>query len=233
MGMFAHATLSRSPMLSQRVMPPLCSRIAIVEDQTIFREMLAEILLRTGRIEIVGQYSTGESAEEALGDQSPDLVLLDALLPDKRGIDVLRFLRQVHPKLSVIIVTAHARPALVQEAVESGARGVVSKTAPLQELATAVDRVLHGGRYFCSVTSSLLADVVESPERGAELTPRQCKVVELVARGLSSKEIAEVLNISEKTVQNHRLQIREKLGIHDVAGLTRFAIERGFIEPRA
>jgi DNA-binding NarL/FixJ family response regulator len=209
------------------------SKVAIVEDQTIFREMLAEVLVRTGRIEIVGQYSTGESAEAALLQSVPDLVLLDALLPDKRGIDVLRALKVKHPKLSAVLVTAHARPALVQEAVAAGARGVVSKTAPLHELAAAVDRVLHGGRYFCSVTSGLLADAVESPELSTELTPRQYKVVELVARGLSSKEIAEVLKISEKTVQNHRLQIREKLRIHDVAGLTRFAIERGLIEPRA
>lgn len=209
------------------------AQVAIVEDQTIFREMLAEILRATGRIEIVGEYSTGESAERALSAKAPDLVLLDALLPDIRGIEVLQKLRARHPHLPVVLVTGHARPVLVQEAVESGARGVVSKAAPLQELATAVDRVLHGGRFFCSVTSGLLADVVERPQLGEELTPRQYKIVELVARGLSSKEIGDVLNISEKTVQNHRLQIRERLGIHDVAGLTRFAIERGLIEPGA
>lgn len=207
--------------------------VAIVEDQTIFREMLAEILRASGRVQIVGQYSTGESAEQALSKHAPDLVLLDALLPDMRGIDVLQNLRARHPRLAVVLVTAHARPALVQEAVEAGARGVVSKAAPLEELSTAVDRVLHGGRYFCSLTAALLAEVVENPITKDELTPRQRKVLELVARGLSSKEIAEVLHISEKTVQNHRLQIREKLSIHDVAGLTRFAIERGLIEPRA
>jgi len=216
-------------------------KLVIVEDQTIFREMLAEILTGTGRMVIVGQYATGESALAALSpransgkcDVSPDLVLLDGVLPDMRGLDVMRVLRERCPKLPVVLVTAHARPELVQEAVAAGARGVVSKGAPLHELGLAVDRVLSGGRYLCSITTQLLAEVMAEPARASELTPRQCKVVELVARGLSSKEIAVVLKISEKTVQNHRLQIREKLGIHDVAGWTRFAIERGWIEPRA
>jgi DNA-binding NarL/FixJ family response regulator len=213
------------------------SRLVIIEDQTIFREMLAEVLTATGRVVIGGQYASGQSALEAsanwLPPFCPDLVLLDGVLPDMRGLDVLRELRFRRPRLPVVLVTAHARPALVQEAVEAGARGVVSKAAPLHELATAVDRVLSGGRYFCSITTGLLAEVVEEPSLKGDLTPRQCKIVELVARGLSSKEIANVLHISEKTVQNHRLQIREKLRIHDVAGWTRFAIERGWIEPRA
>lgn len=208
-------------------------RLAIVEDQTIFRQLLAEVLRSSQRFQVVGEYASGTEALPALLTTPVDLVLLDAILPDMRGLELLAQLREKKPRLPVILVTAHARPILVQEALAAGVRGVVAKSAPFHELEQSVDRVLGGGRSFCSVTTALLADVLAKPVLGEDLTPRQAKVVELVARGLSSKEIADALGISEKTVQNHRLQIREKLDIHDVAGLTRYAIERGLIEPRA
>lgn len=208
-------------------------RVALVEDQTIFRQILAEVLRASQRVQVVGEYGSGEEALPNLISLPLDLVLLDAILPDMRGLELMEHLKAKKPRLPVILVTAHARPALVQEALAAGVRGVVAKSAPFHELESCVERVLAGGRSFCSVTTGLLAEVLANPTLGEDLTPRQSKVVELVARGLSSKEIAEALSISEKTVQNHRLQIREKLNIHDVAGLTRYAIERGLIEPRA
>lgn len=208
-------------------------RVAIVEDQTIFRQILAEVLRSSKRINVVGEYGSAAEALPHLISAPHELVLLDAILPDMRGLELLAHLQEKKPRIPVILVTAHARPALVQEALASGVKGIVAKSAPFHELTTSVDRVLAGGRSFCSVTTSMLAEVLENPTLGEELTPRQAKIVELVARGLSSKEIADALGISDKTVQNHRLQIREKLNIHDVAGLTRYAIERGLIEPRA
>lgn len=208
-------------------------KVAIVEDQTIFRQILAEVLRSSERFEIVGEYENGADALKSLQYQPIDLLLLDAILPDMRGLELMQALHAKKPRLPVILVTAHARPALVQEALAAGVKGIVAKSAPFGELVSSVERVLSGGRSFCSVTTAILADVLEKPALGEDLTPRQSKVVELVARGLSSKEIAESLGISEKTVQNHRLQIREKLNIHDVASLTRYAIERGLIEPRA
>lgn len=208
-------------------------RLAIVEDQTIFRQILAEVLRASQRVQVVGEYGSGTEALPQLLALPLDLVLLDAILPDMRGLELMAKLREKKPHLPVILVTAHARPDLVQEALAAGVKGVVAKSAPFHELEVSVHQVLAGGRSFCSVTTGLLADVLANPTIGEALTPRQAKVVELVARGLSSKEIAGALSISEKTVQNHRLQIREKLNIHDVAGLTRYAIERGLIEPRA
>jgi DNA-binding NarL/FixJ family response regulator len=210
--------------------PPL--GVVIVEDQTIFRELLAEVLSAEGRYAILGQFSLGREAIEACQRLVPDLVILDAVLPDLNGLDVLARLLAGRPALSVMMVTAHERPALVQDAVRLGARGFVTKGTPLRELREGIRRVAERGTYFCSVTSAILANNLKSPPSEAELSPRQRQIVQLVARGLSSKEIADELSISVKTVANHRLQIRERLKLHDIASITRYAIERGLVEPK-
>lgn len=207
------------------------TRVVIVEDQTIFRELLAEVLEADPRMSIVAQFSDGREALRGCQELNPDLVILDVVLPDISGLDVLNRLLAWRRNLPVVMVTAHARPALVRDSVKAGARGFVTKSTPLSELRTAVERALAGGRYFCSVTSPILAEALNEPGLDDELTPRQREIVQLIARGLSSKEIAVQLSISHKTVANHRLQIREKLGLTDIASLTRYAIEKGWVEP--
>jgi DNA-binding NarL/FixJ family response regulator len=207
--------------------------VVLVEDQTIFRELLAEVLSAEGGYTILGQFSEGLAAIEACSSRlAPDLVILDAVLPDLNGLDVLAKLLALRPGISVMMVTAHERPALVQDAVRLGARGFVTKGTPLRELREGIRRVAERGTYFCSVTSAILAQNLKSPPSEAELSPRQRQIVQLVARGLSSKEIADELSISVKTVANHRLQIRERLELHDIASITRYAIERGLVEPK-
>lgn len=206
--------------------------VMIVEDQTIFRELLAEVLAAEGGYSILGQFSEGQAAIEACPRLNPDVVILDAVLPDINGLDVLARLLAARPGLSVMLVTAHERPALVQDAVRLGAKGFVTKGTPLKELREGIRRVAERGTYFCSVTSAILAKNLKSPPAEAELSPRQRQIVQLVARGLSSKEIADELSISVKTVANHRLQIRERLNLHDIASITRYAIERGLVEPK-
>lgn len=206
--------------------------VMIVEDQTIFRELLAEVLAAEGGYNILGQFSEGQAAIDACPRLNPDVVILDAVLPDINGLDVLSRLLAARPGLSVMLVTAHERPALVQDAVRLGAKGFVTKGTPLKELREGIRRVADRGTYFCSVTSAILAKNLKSPPAEAELSPRQRQIVQLVARGLSSKEIADELSISVKTVANHRLQIRERLNLHDIASITRYAIERGLVEPK-
>ena len=190
--------------------------VVIVEDQTIFRELLAEVLSAEGFYSILGQFSLGVPAIEACQRLRPDVVILEA----------------ADPALSVLMVTAHERPALVEEAVRLGAKGFVTKGTPLRELREGIRRVSQRGTYFCSVTSAIIANNLKSPPSDAELSPRQRQIVQLVARGLSSKEIAGELSISVKTVANHRLAIRQRLELHDIASLTRYAIEQGLVEPK-
>jgi DNA-binding NarL/FixJ family response regulator len=218
---------------SGRCSSRLASRIVLVEDQTIFRELLAALLCAEERYEVVAELSLGGEVLSTCQRVLPDLVILDAVLPDQSGLDVLTQLMEWQSRLKVMMVTAHARPPLVQKAIAAGARGFVTKATPLAELRQAVDRVLAGHRYLCSETSTLLADAVQLGAPSAELTDRQKEIVRLVAQGQSSKQIALSLGIAEKTVNNHRLQIRERLDLHDVASLTRYAIQQGYIEPKA
>jgi DNA-binding NarL/FixJ family response regulator len=209
------------------------SRIVLVEDQTIFRELLAALLCAEGKHEVVAEVSLGREVLSTCQRVLPDLVILDAVLPDQSGLDVLARLMEWQSRLRVLMITAHARPSLVRQATAAGARGFITKATSLAELRHGVDRVLSGHRYLCSETSSLLADAVQLGTPATELTDRQREIVRLVAQGHSSKQIACALGIAEKTVNNHRLQIRERLDLHDVASLTRYAIQQGFIEPKA
>src|SRR5690554_1547835 len=207
-------------------------RVVVIDDQTIFREMLAEIVASRPGYRVVGQFHTGrEGLEDTLG-LHPDLVVLDVMLPDMNGIDVLRALVRRRPSLNVLMMTAYEKPTVVQDALRAGAKGIVMKGTPLRELKEAIDRVSRGGTFFCPASSELLRRTVERPIQQVELSPREREILQLVASGLSTKEIARKLSLSAKTVANHRLHIRNKLDLHDVASVTRYAIDRGLIEPK-
>lgn len=204
-------------------------RIALVDDQTIFREMVAE-LLADERHEIVGQFSTAQDALAALPDLAVDLLVLDVILPDMSGLDMLRRLGAPLRRTQVLLLTGNERPEVVQQAVRLGVDGIVMKGMPLSELREAVRRIESGGTFFCATSQTLLRQVTQNPV-AEELTPRERQVVQLVAQGLSTKEIASRLGLSAKTVANHRMSVMAKLGVHNIAGVTRYAIEQGLINP--
>lgn len=201
----------------------------IIEDQTTLRELLVELLSGSFGFE-VSACADGKSARELLAAQVFDLVLLDLVLPDIHGFELLSEVRTAPGKGRALVLTAQARPAIAREAMARGAHAVITKGAPLRELREAIDRVLAGGIYYCSETSRLLREAVAEPARDERLTERQRQILRAVARGLSSKEIASELALSEKTVANHRARIMERLGIHDVAGLTRYAVSLGLVD---
>lgn len=203
--------------------------VVVVDDQTIFREMLIEIL-EADHYLVRAQCSTGADGLLRATTLRPRLVILDVVLPDMHGLDVLRELRRKVPETRVLVVTAHERAHLVAEALELGAHGVVSKGAPLSELREALARVVDGRSYFCSVTSGLVREHATRPAARAALSARQRQILKLVASGMRTKEIAVELGLSPKTVSNHRMQIMTKLGLHDVASLTRYAFDLSLIE---
>lgn len=200
----------------------------VVEDQTTLRELL-EGLLGEQLGFVVQTSADGKGAVAALDQRSFDLVLLDLVLPDMHGFDLLSRLAKTPAR--VLVLTAQARPAVVKEALERGAHAVVTKGAPLRELREAIDRVSAGGVYYSSESSALLREAAFAPARDEQLTERQREILREVANGLSSKEIAARLSISEKTVSNHRTRIMERLGVHDVASLTRYAVSLGLVDP--
>jgi DNA-binding NarL/FixJ family response regulator len=204
-------------------------RALVVEDQTTFRDLLLELL--EGQGFAAEGCATAQEASEHLARTAYDLLLLDLVLPDAHGLDLLPGHGSGKRGPRVLVLTAHARPAVVKDALAHGVHGVVTKGAPLSELRQAIERVASGGVYYSSETSQLLREAAVAPERDERLTERQREILRHVALGQSTKEIAGVLGLSEKTVSNHRARIMERIGVHDVAGLTRHAIALGLVDP--
>jgi DNA-binding NarL/FixJ family response regulator len=205
-------------------------RLVIIEDQTAIREMLAEILAMDKDYKLVGQCGEGQAGLQMCLDLKPDVVVLDAKLPGMSGVDLLRRLTKRLTTLRVLVFSGHENPVIVREMLEAGAHGFVEKTAGFLEFKKGLATIALGGTYFGPAIASVLRNVVANPESGGSpdfLTDREREVLQLVAEGHSTKEIAAKLGISAKTVDNHRTNLMRKLNIHDVASLTRHAIENG------
>jgi DNA-binding NarL/FixJ family response regulator len=202
----------------------------VLEDQTILREMLVELLETDGRFASISSCGSAVEAKAKAAAEAIDLAVLDLMLPDGHGLDVLAEIRRTRPRCRSIVLTSQDRPEVVHAAVKTGARGVVMKGAPLKELREAVDRVLGGGVHYCPASAALLHDSLGGQSREEPLSSRERQVLQRVASGASTKEIASHLGIREKTVSNHRAAIMRKLDIHDIAGLTRYALRQGLVE---
>ena len=210
-------------------------RLVIIEDQTAIREMLAEILRMDPGFKLVGESGDGQRAYQVCLDTKPDVIVLDAKLPGLNGVDLLRRLTKVLTGLRVLVFSGHENPILVREMLEAGAHGFVEKTAGLLEFKKGLETVANGGTYFGPAVAALLRNVVANPGASASsdfLTDREREILQLVAESYSTKEIAAKLDISVKTVDNHRTNLMRKLNLHDVASLTRYALEIGLIEQK-
>jgi len=210
------------------------NRLFIVEDQTAIREMLVEILRTDPTYQLVGESGDGQAALAVILETKPDLLVLDAKLPGLNGVDLLRRIGKKLPNMRVLVFSGHENPVLVRDMLEAGAHGFVEKTAGLFEFKKGLETVAQGGTYFGPAVAALLRSAVANPGRipAPTLTDREREVLKLVAESHSTKEIASKLHISAKTVDNHRTNLMRKLDLHDVAGLTRYALEIGMIEPR-
>ena len=208
-------------------------RLVIIEDQTAIREMLAEILRLDPSFKLVGESGDGQSAYQLCLEVKPDVIVLVAKLLGLNGVDLLRRLNKVLTNLRVLVFSGHENPVLVREMLEAGAHGFVEKTAGLFELKKGLETVANGGTYFGPSVAALLRNVVANPSASTSsdfLTDREREVLQLVAESYSTKEIAVKLGISVKTVDNHRTNLMRKLNLHDVASLTRYALEIGLIQ---
>ena len=208
-------------------------RLVIVEDQTAIREMLAEILRLDPNYELVGESGDGQDAQELCLRVRPEILVLDAKLPGLNGVDLLRRIGKQLPKMRVLVFSGHENPVLVREMLEAGAHGFVEKTAGLFEFKNGLETVANGGTYFGPAVAALLRNVVASPSTNSAydfLTDREREILKLVAESHSTREIAQKLKISVKTVDNHRTNLMRKINLHDVASLTRYAVEIGLIE---
>ncbi|MDQ5977448.1 MAG: hypothetical protein QG602_420 [Verrucomicrobiota bacterium] len=214
---------------------PVAKRIVIVEDHTAIREMLAEILRVDPAYKIVGESGEGHQACQLCLELKPDLIVLDARLPGLSGVDILRRISKPLKATRVMVFSAYETPALVREMLEAGAHGFVEKTAGLGEFKKGLETIAKGGTYFGPGVAALLRSVVANKHtsEGVEtLTDREREILKLVAESNSTKQIAQKLEISVKTVDNHRTNLMRKLDLHDVASLTRYSLEIGLIDHR-
>jgi DNA-binding NarL/FixJ family response regulator len=208
------------------------ARLLLADDHTLVLEGFRRLL--EPEFELAGAVEDGRALVAAAQKLKPDVVLLDISMPLLNGIDAARQLKRIMPELKLIFLTMHADPAYVTEAFRVGASGYLLKRSAASELVNAIREVLRGRCYVTPlVTKDMLGSVLgPSPERGTfstDLTPRQREVLQLVAEGHSTKEVATVLDISVKTVEFHKSRLMQRLGIRTTAELTKFAIQHGIV----
>jgi DNA-binding NarL/FixJ family response regulator len=208
--------------------PDVPIRIVLADDHTIVREALATLLESIPGFEVVAQAASGEELLRVIDFQRPDIVLTDVSMPGLDGIEALARLRERYRELPVVVLSMLDGIDVIKRAVASGARGYLLKNASRQELEHAVRTVTASGQYFSpAIAGILLRKDSDGPSQ--LLTERQIEILRLIATGHSSKEIGFKLGLSSKTVDVHRAHIMQRLDIHDVATLTRYALKNGVV----
>lgn len=209
-------------------------RVVIADDHALVRAGIRALVEKIEGIVVVGEAGTGSQALELVGEHRPDLMLLDITMPDGGGFEVLEQVTKKYPEIRIIVLTVHEAGEYAIRALREGAAGFLPKSAASTELEQAIQTVVRGEVYISPETSrkTLLEYGKGATKRDllATLSPRQREVLRLIAEGKTTKQIAQLLKISVKTVETHRAQLMERLGIHDVAGLVRYAIIVGLIE---
>lgn len=207
-------------------------RIMLVDDHPVVRKGLASCLAQNPNIQIVGEAADGQEALARAKQLSPDIVVMDIDMPQMDGLAVTEVLRKELPAVKVLIMSMHRHTEYVLRILQSGARGYVLKDATPEELVKAIETVNTGEPFFSRDVARLaLNQFVRggSGGNGTNLTNREREVLTQIAEGLSNKEIACRLGVGVRTVETHRERIMRKLNIHSVAGLTKYAISKGFI----
>jgi DNA-binding NarL/FixJ family response regulator len=208
-------------------------RVLIADDHGIVRSGLRMLLEQQDDIEVVAEASDGATARDMAIRERPDLAILDVKMPKLTGLQATREIREQAPDVSVLILSMYDDERYLFEALKAGASGYVLKAQADVDLLEAVRAVDRGEPFLTpEAQRALIKDVLgHGAARTDELTPREQEVVKLVAEAHTNKEIAEILHLSEKTVENHRSNAMRKLGMRDRVELVRYAIRRGLIEP--
>lgn len=211
-------------------------RILLADDHTLVRAGIRSLIQNIAGMEVIGEVGDGRDALRFMEANRPDIALVDISMPGLNGLEVTARVTKEFPEVGVIILSMHLNEEYALQALQNGASGYLVKGADKAELEIAIRAVAGGQTYLSpSVSKHIVADYIL--RAGAEstslnrLTPRQREILQLIAEGCSTKKIATMLNLSVKTVDTHRSQLMDRLDIHDIAGLVRYAIRTGIIKP--
>jgi two-component system invasion response regulator UvrY len=202
-------------------------RLGLAEDHTIVRWALKEALGKAEDIEVVGEAGTAAETLEMIKRDRPDVLLLDLSLPDRSGYDIMNELRNIETAPLVVVLTWHTEPSYAARAIAAGAHGYLNKGVSPQDLLSAIRAVSRGEQVIPPDAEAFIASGDGHP--ASALTAREQQVMEMLARGMTNREIAEHLEISIKTVDTHRGHVLKKLGLRNNSELTRFAVKHGYV----
>lgn len=211
-------------------------RVLIADDHALFRAGIRALLRDFEGIEVVGEAADGRETLLLLESLRPDVILMDLMMPGLNGLEATARIKVEHPGVNVVVLSMNAAEEFVLPALRAGANGYLLKNVPPEELELAIRAAGRGENYLTPAVSRQVVDEyrrlsLDRADSLLRLTPRQREVLQLVAEGQTTKEIANRLGVSHKTIETHRAQLMDVLGIHDIASLTRYAIRKGLVNP--
>src|SRR5436190_3262946 len=209
--------------------------VLLVDDHTIVRQGLRALLNAEKNITIVGEAQTGREAVDLAAQLRPSVVIMDLAMPRLNGAEATRQILKAMPSAKIIVLSTYGDDEHVQQALAAGAAAYLLKQTAAEDVVDAIREVVKGNAYFSPAIAKRLREQTVQPSENTrtpdvELTQREAEVLQLIAEGYANKQIAAELNLSVKTVEKHRQQVMQKLGIHNIAGLVRHAAAKGIIE---
>lgn len=207
-------------------------RVVLADDHVLVRQGLRSLLERE-KFQVAAEASDGQEVIRLTEELHPDIAVIDISMPTLNGIDAARELARSCPKTKAILLTQHEEEQYVHEALQAGVRGYVLKSQVASDLVNAIQQVSRGGFYLSPGVSQAVVEAYRSrSERPADpLSSRERQVLQLIAEGKSTKDVASLLGISVKTAESHRSRLMQKLDIHETASLVRYAVRRGLVQP--
>lgn len=208
-------------------MPPY--RIVLVEDHAMIRETIRKSIEEVPGLKVVGELSDGREVMDFLERAAPDMIILDLTMPHLQGLEATKLIKSHYPNIKILILTMHKTKMHVTRALEYGADGYIVKEDALSELILAIEKVRAGKNYISSLVTDQVMDILFPKKISANLlSKREIEILTYVAQGISSRKIAQILSISQATVNNHRMKIKKKLGMSKTSELLKYAIQKGY-----
>jgi DNA-binding NarL/FixJ family response regulator len=214
----------------------IVKRVILVDDHPIMRHGLAQLIRMENGLDVCGEAGSAREGLDLVDKLKPDMAVIDLTLPDKNGLELVKDIRAMHPATLCLVLSMHDKSLYGERSLRAGARGYVMKEEAAGHLIHAIHKIMSGGLYVSETLNARMLEQMTAPTRAKttgidSLTDRELEILELIGKGVATKNIAAQLNISARTVEAHRAHVKEKLGITDGAALVRYAVQ--WVETRA